>query len=185
MSKLIKQMEMDSLKADFKEIRDLVVLNTRGLGCQGDHLFRANLRKKNIRLKMVKNSLARRIFGELGLSVSEDPAYWEDATTFAYGAGSLAELSREIDGELKSAKNAPVYKDTVKVKGAISDGAAVSFEQALKMPTRLEAVAQVIMLALAPASRLLSQLAGPASSVAGQIKSISEKTPETPAPASI
>src|ERR1700681_733195 len=111
MSKIIKQMEMDALQADLKEVRDLVVLNTKGLSCQGDYLFRANLRKKSIRLKMVKNSLARRVFSDLGLRVPDDSPYWGEATTFAFGAGSIAELSREIESELRSPKNGPLYKD--------------------------------------------------------------------------
>ena len=41
MSKAIKQMEMEALKSDFKGVRDMVVLNTTGLSCHGDYLFRA------------------------------------------------------------------------------------------------------------------------------------------------
>ena len=52
------------------------------------------------------------------------------------------------------------------------------FELALKMPTREEAIGRVISLALAPASRLLGQLLGPAASVASQIKTISERKEE-------
>ena len=54
-------------------------------------------------------------------------------------------------------------------------GQEVSFAQALKMPTRVEAIGRVIQLALSPASRLVSQILGPASTLAGQIKSIGEK----------
>ena len=178
MSKVIKQMEMDSLKDTFKEVRDLVVLRITGLSGVADHQFRAALRKKNVRLKVVKNSLARRVFQELGLNVGDESPYWEGPTAFAWGAGSVAELSRTVDGELKAPKTAAQYKDKVVVKGAVADGQPVPFDRALKMPTRIEAIARVISLALAPASRLVSQLKGPGSALASQIKTLAEKKPE-------
>ncbi len=178
MSKVIKQMEMDALKRDFQGVRDVVVLSTKGLTCLGDSTFRANLRKKNIRVKVVKNSLTRKVFGEIGLNVGDESPYWTGPTTMVWGAGSVAELSQAVDGELKTPKIAALYKDKVKVKGAIADGQEVSFETALKMPTRAQAIARVLMLALAPASRIAGQIIGPAAAVASQIKTLSEKRPE-------
>src|ERR1700674_4713556 len=106
MSKQIKQMEMDALKQTFQGIQDLVLLTVSGMNSQVDNQMRLTLRKKNIRLQVVKNSLARRVFEEMGLQVAK---YWEGPTTVAWGAGSLAELSRELDTLFK--KN-----DKVKVK---------------------------------------------------------------------
>jgi large subunit ribosomal protein L10 len=184
MSKQIKQLEMDALRKTFGEVRDLVVLTVNGLSCQADNQLRLSLRKKNIRLQMVKNSLARRVFDGLGISLPKESPYWAGTTTLAWGAGSLAELSRDLESELKAlvTKNAKL-KDKVKVKGAISDGQEVTFDRALKMPTRAEAIANVIALALAPASRLVSQIQAPGASLASQVKTISEKKPEESAPA--
>jgi large subunit ribosomal protein L10 len=167
MSKVIKQMEMDVLKRTFQDVRDFVVLSTEKLSCQANDQLRAALRKKSIRLQMVKNSLARRVFDELGMKLS---SYWQGTSLLAWGAGSLSELSRELDTLLK--KN-----DRVKVKGAISEGQEVTFQAAREMPTRAEAVGRVIGLALGPASHLVGQILGPASQVAGQIKTLSEKKP--------
>jgi large subunit ribosomal protein L10 len=168
MSKQIKQMEMDSLRATFGEVRDLVVLTTNKLDCQVDHQVRTALRKKNIRVKMVKNSLARRVFGDLGITLND--TLWTGSTLFAWGASSLADLSKEIDSLLR--KN-----DKLKVKAAVSEGQEVTFQSALAMPTRTEAIARVIGLALSPASRLVAQILAPASVVAGQLKTLSEKQP--------
>jgi large subunit ribosomal protein L10 len=168
MSKQIKQMEMDALRQTFQSVRDLVVLSATGITCQADNQLRLNLRKKNIRLQVVRNSLARRVFGELGMKAN---TFWEGPTLLAWGAGSLAELSRELDGLLK--KN-----DKVKFKGAISEGQEVTFRQALAMPTRAEAIGRVLSLALSPAGRLVSQILAPAGRVASQIKTLSEKSEE-------
>ena len=178
MSKQIKQMEMDALKQDFQGVRDLVVLSVKGMTCQADQTFRANLRKKNIRVKVIKNSLTRKVFGEIGLNVGDDSPYWVGPTTMVFGAGSVAELSQAVDGELKAPKTAPLYKDKVAIKGAVADGQPVPFDTALKMPTRQQAIARVLMLALAPASRIAGQIVGPAAAVASQIKTLSERKPE-------
>ena len=170
MSKQIKQMEMDSLKQTLQEVRDLVVLSVSGLSSTTDNQLRLGLRKKNIHLQVVKNSLCRRVFSELGMK-APDP-YWEGPTMLAWGAGSLADLSKEI--ESLSKKN----DKTIKVKGALAEGQGVTFKQALAMPTRAEAIGRIVMLALSPASRLVGQILGPASRVASQVKSIKDTVPE-------
>jgi len=187
MSKQIKQMQMDALKATFHEVRDLVVVDITGLDSIADNHLRKALRKKNIQMHMVKNSLARRVFDEIGLKVPKDSPYWAGSTFMAWGAGSLAELSRTLDEQLKDfvKKNAKL-KDKLKIKGAISEGLPVAFDLALKMPTRAEAIGRVVGLAMAPASRLVSQLKAPGANLASQVKTISEKKPEeaaAPAPA--
>jgi large subunit ribosomal protein L10 len=184
MSKVIKQMEMDALRNTFEKVRDAVVLSVKGLNCQLEGSFRATLRKKNIRLKMVKNSLTRRVFDDLGIRLGADSPMWIGPTAFAWGAGSVAELSRAIDEELRRSKNAAAYRDKVNVKGALADGQVISFDQALTMPTREEAIAQIIGMILGPGSAIAGCLTGPVSQVASQIQTISEKKEEeTPAPA--
>jgi large subunit ribosomal protein L10 len=133
------------------------------------------LRKKGIRLHQVKNSLARRVFTDMGLTVN---AAWEGSTTIAWGAASVAELSKEIETIVK--KN----DKKIKVKTAVADGQEVAFDIALKMPTRAEAIGRVVMLALSPARRVAGQIVGPASQVCGQIKGIKDsKKDEAPADA--
>jgi large subunit ribosomal protein L10 len=183
MSKQIKQLEMDALKNTFKDVRDLVVLSVSGVDCQADNKLRLSLRKKNIRLQVVKNSLARRVFDDIGIRLSQDSGYWTGSTVMAWGANSVAELSRTLDAEVQDlVKKNPKLKDAVRIKGAVSDGQAIGFALALKMPTRTEAIARIISLTLAPACRLVGQIKTPAARVAAQIKSLSEKTPETAAP---
>ena len=184
MSKVIKQMEMDSLRGSFQDVRDAVVLSIKGLNCQLEGALRATLRKKNIRIKMVKNSLTRRVFDDLGIRIGADSPMWIGPTAFAWGTNSVAELSRAIDDELKKSKNAAAYKDKVNIKGALADGEVIRFEEALTRPTREEAIASIIVMILGPGSAIAGCLTGPISQVASQIQSISEKKEEeTPAPA--
>src|SRR6185295_10002004 len=98
MSKAIKQMQMNVLKTSFQGVRDLVMLNIVGLNAIDDNKMRLGLRKKGIRLHQVKNSLCRRVFNEMGLQVAKA---WEGSTTIAWGAGSVAELSKELQTFVK------------------------------------------------------------------------------------
>src|SRR5207249_6756574 len=98
MSKIIKQMEMAALKKTFAGVRDPVVMKIVGLNAIADNQVRLALRKKGIRLQMVKNSLARRVFTEMGIAITTG---WEGATTVAWGATSMAGLSKEIESLAK------------------------------------------------------------------------------------
>jgi len=169
MSKAIKQLEMDTLNRTFKDVRDMVLLSVSGLNATLDNQIRLGLRKKGIRLQVVKNSLAKRVFDGLGVKITKA---WEGNTVVAWGGTSVADLAKEIESLAKKNDKA------MKVKGAVTEGQEISFAQALKMPTRAEAIGRVIQLALSPASRLVSQILGPASTVAGQIKSMGEKKAE-------
>src|SRR3954471_3014359 len=102
MSKVIKQMQMDVLKNTFKDVRDMLVMNVVGLNAIADNQIRLGLRKKGIRLQMVKNSLARKVFQDLGMKVTT--GLDTGSTTVAWGTTSIAALSKEIEAIAK--KNA-------------------------------------------------------------------------------
>jgi len=123
---------------------------------------------------MVKNSLARRVFQDMGIKIDQ---VWSGPTLMAWGADSIADLSKSLEEVIK--KNPKLT-----VKAAVAEGQAVTFEQALKMPTRQQALSQVLAAILGPAAQLAGQIAGPAAQIAGQIKTLSDKKPEeAPAPA--
>jgi large subunit ribosomal protein L10 len=174
MSKVIKQMQMDALKKDFNGVRDMVLLNIVGLDAIAENKMRLDLRKKGIRLQMVKNSLARRVFGEMGLKAE---SAWAGPTTVAWGAGSVAELSKEIETLVKK------YTKKMAVKSAIADGQEVTFDVALKMPTKQEILSSIVGMIMGPASQIAGQIVGPGSQIAGQLKTLSEKKESDPAPA--
>src|SRR3954452_22855712 len=111
MSKQIKQMQMDALGQTFGSVRDMVLMSVSGLSCQQDTQLRHTLRKKNIRLQVVKNSLARLVFARLGMNLTQ---CWAGPTTVAWGAAGLADLSKELDTLFRR-------NDKVKFKGAVAD----------------------------------------------------------------
>jgi large subunit ribosomal protein L10 len=174
MSKAIKQMEMDALRQRFAGVREMVLLSVSGLNCTADNQLRAALRKKNIRVQMVKNSLARRVFKDLGLGISPESEFWARSTWVAWGTPSAAELSQELDKTVKDNK----YKGKVTVKGGVVEGQPVAFDVMLKMPTKAQALGTIVGMIIGPASQIASQIIGPASQIASQINTIAEKKPE-------
>ncbi|MFL5329912.1 MAG: 50S ribosomal protein L10 [Gemmataceae bacterium] len=177
MSKAVKQMQMDVLSKQFGDVKDMVVLTVTGIDAQTENAMRLALRKKNIRMQMVKNSLMRRVIGK---GVSLPDSAWAGTTVIAWGGESVKGLSKEIETYLKE----PKLKDKLKVKTAVAEGHPVAFELALKMPTRLEAIGDVVAAMLGAGSSIAGALTGPASQIASQLQTISEKTEEgAPAPA--
>jgi large subunit ribosomal protein L10 len=173
MSKQVKQMQMDVLAKTFQGVKDMVFLTATGVDATTDNKVRLGLRKKNISMMMVKNSLLRRVFGDAGINPGDGT--WSGTTVVAWGAESVKDLSKEIEAAiLKDAK----LKDKVKVKSALAEGQPITFEQALKMPTRKEAIGEIVAALIGPASSIAAALTGPAAQVAGQIQTISEKKPE-------
>lgn len=172
MSKQVKQMQMTVLENQFQGVNNVVFLQAEKIDAQADNAMRLGLRKKNIRLMMVKNSLLRRVFGRRGVTVSDK--IWAGPTVVAWGGDSIKDLSKELEPLLKDAK----FKDKLKAKGALAEGQEVTFEQALKMPTRLEAIGELIGMILSPGAQIASALTGPAAQVASQIASIADKKPD-------
>jgi ribosomal protein L10 len=176
MSKQVKEMQMGVMRNAFEKVRDLVVLNAGGVTAQNDNTLRLALRKQKISMMMVKNSLARRVFGELGMKFDK---VWEGPTILAWGKDSIAELSKALDEYLKK----DAYKEKLKVRTAIADGTLVPFETAKTLPTREEVLSEVLGLLLSPARQVAAQITGPANQVAGQLFALSEKKPDEAAPA--
>lgn len=174
MSKQIKQMQMDVLTKDFEGVNTMVFLTAKGIDALTNNAMRLGLRKKNIRLQVVKNSLMRRVFGQRGVTVSEE--IWSGPTMIAWGGDSVKGLSKEIETHLKD----PKLKDKLAVKSVLADGATTTFAAALTMPTRLEAIGEIIAALTGPGGQIASCITSPGGQVASQIKTIAEKA-ETPA----
>lgn len=178
MSKVIKQMQMDALKQQFSGVKNLVFLSQSKLGAIAENQLRLALRKKGVRLHQVKNSLARKVFAELGL---DHHHLVSGNTVLAWGGENVKELSKELESAFRDmSKKDPKFNEKVTVKGAIAEGTPVTFAEALKMPTRLEAIGEIVAAMTGPGSAIAGLLIGPGGAVASQIET---KSKEETAPA--
>jgi large subunit ribosomal protein L10 len=169
MSKYVKEMMMDQLRADLGDNRSLLILDLKDLDAQGEYQLRRDLRKKSIRLRVLKNTLARRVFADLGMDGLSK--YLTGASAAAWGGEGIAELAKEISQQVKTLKK-PV------IKGGAVDGVVVGAEQVediTKLPSREVLIGQVISLLLGPTRQVVSMLGSPASTLIGQLEALVEK----------
>lgn len=169
MSKWLKKMEMDELSKTLGDTRDFILLSWSKVTSNDQINMRLALRKKNIFLHMVKNTLASLVLKDKGIQGLDD--FLKGPTVLAWGANSVAELSKEIDTYVKKNPN-------IKPKTAVADGAPVPFADAKNLPTREQALANLAAAILGPGAALAACLQGPAGELASQLKQLGEEKDE-------
>jgi ribosomal protein L10 len=171
MSKKIKEFELNDLRKTFKGVKDFVLLQPLKLDSAADYEMRKTLRAKKIRVKMVKNSLVKKVFDENGVKV--DPG--AGPTLLCWGADSTKELGLAVEAILKQLRPDTKQPEKIKPKTGIADGEAIALEKLKDVPTRQEAIGGVIAALLGPGSALAGCLVGPANSLAGVLQAIEDK----------
>lgn len=173
MSKYVKEMMMDQLKSDLDGNRSLLIVDLNGLDAQAEWKLRTDLRKKSIRLRALKNTLARRVFTDMGIEgVSR---YLQGPSMVAWGGEGVAELAKEVSTQVKALKKP-------QIKGGAVDGIVVGPEQVediTKLPSREALIARVASMALAPAQRIVSLANAPVGGLMSQLKTMAEPAEES------
>ena len=175
MSKYVKEMMMDQLRGDLNGTRSVLILDFKGLDAVSENQFRLDLRKKNIHVRALKNTLARRVFTDIGLDGLDQ--FLEGPSVAVWGGEGVAELAKEISTQVKNLKKP-------EIKGGAVDGVVIGpaqVEDITKLPSREALIARVASLALAPVNRVVSLAQAPASNLLGQLKTLSEGAPEAEA----
>lgn len=173
MSKAVKQLELDDLRKTFKDVRDYVLLEPVKVDSATEYTFRKTLRGKNVRVKLVKNSYAKKVFAEMGLQA---PAL-AGPTLVCWGGDSPKGLANAVDGAIKDSKKDPKAADKYKEKTGLVDGNPMPLGAMKNVPTRLEAIGEIVNAVCAPGSAIAGALTGPASQLASILKAIEEKAP--------
>lgn len=170
MSKLVKNLMIRDYKTLFDGVDDALIVSIRGIPANDNNRMRLGLLEKNIRVTVVRNSLARKAVAESGLSGLEP--LFEGPSALAYGGESVIDVAREL---VKWAKEV----QQLELKGAILDGelfeGAAGVERLSSFPTREEALGKAVTLILSPAKKLMGQVKGPGGRLMGVIKAIEEK----------
>jgi large subunit ribosomal protein L10 len=171
MSKSVKQSIMRDYQSRLGDVEEAMVISIRGVKGTDTTRFRNKLRKSNIRVTVVQNSLARNKFKGTGLEPLGK--LLTGASALAYSTEqSVVTIARQI---VESLKDFPA----IELKGAVLDGTLYEgkarVEELSKFPTKEEAIAQNLTLILSPARKLAAQIKGPGAGVAGLIKAIEAK----------
>jgi ribosomal protein L10 len=170
MSKSIKEMMMREYSSRLEGASDAMLISIRGVKAIPTSKLRRGLAGKNIKITVVRNSLARKSFAGTGLEPLSKLLTGPSAV--CYGGASVVEVAREI---VKLIEGIP----EVELKGAVLDGTLYEGKAGVtelsKFPTKDEAIGKVVTLVVSPGRKLLGQIKGPGSNVAGIIKAIESK----------
>ncbi|MEN6575452.1 MAG: 50S ribosomal protein L10 [Phycisphaerales bacterium] len=171
MSKYVKQLvqtQLDKRIAD-GDLRDFVVVSTKGVGGTDNNVMRGALKQKGIRMLVVKNSLFTRALRDSKMDAAA--GLFSGPCTVVYGGDSIVDVAKEMQVWLKKVP-------AMEVKGAFVDGSLFDGKGAIalaSMPTRVELQARVVSCVLSPGARVAGAIKGPAGVIAGCIKTIIEK----------
>lgn len=171
MSKYVKNLITEDLRARLDGVEDALVVNVVGLQANVSHRLRKELRQKNIHVLVVKNSLAARAAAGTSLA----PAFEGLAGSAAvcWGAEDIVALAKEITRLSKDKQYAPFEP-----RGGVMGGerlTASQVEDVSKWPSREEQLSLLVGQILGPGGRLAGQLLGPGGAVASQIASRAEE----------
>jgi len=168
MSKLVKSLVTDELKAKYAGINSALVVDMTGLNVQAQEKIRKTLRSKSARLEIVKNSLARRAFS--GGPLEPLGKAMEGPCAVVVSKESLVDIARLLMDAAKEFNN-------LKLKNAIFDGdpSLMTVEELSKMKGKGELLGEVAMLISSPGRALAGCLRSPGGKIAGCLKMMADK----------
>ncbi len=170
MSKPVKEMIVANYKKRFGDIDSALVIEIRGMDANQNNAMRLDLGEKDIRVTIVKNSLARKAFAGTALEFLH-PAL-RGPSALAYGGESVVDVARALVGWAKKVEH-------LQLKAAVFDGEYFDGEAGVKklsqFPTKDEAKARIVQLVLTPAGNLVGAALSPGSTILSIVKEIQNK----------
>jgi len=177
MSKFVKDLITKDLRNRLDGVEDALLVDVIGLKNETNVALRQRLRKKNIQLLVVKNSLARRATEGTSLAPAFETA--DGTMALIWGGEDIISLAKEVI-TISEDKNFQPFAP----KGGVMDGQPLAGEQVKaisKWPSRSEQLSILSGQILSVGAMLSSQLLSAGGKLASQIKKKSEEGGEAPA----
>ncbi len=127
-----KKVVVEEIKNLASEAKSIVLVNYQGLTVAEDTEFRGEFRNKNVVYKVLKNTLVKRAFDELGIEGFNEDLNGPTAVAFAQDETGAAKVV--VDAAKK-------YQDKISVKSAYVDGKYVDVKGVIALasiPSREE-----------------------------------------------
>jgi large subunit ribosomal protein L10 len=170
MSKTVKELVINDLRRQLSGVNDALLVNVVGLDAIRTSKLRKELRGKNMKLEVVKNSLARRAAEGTPLAAAFQGV--EGTLAIIWGGEDIVALAKEV-ARVAGAKEYEGFS----ARGGAIDGAkltAAQVKQVSTWPTRQEQLSLLVGQILAPGAILAGQLSAAGGILAGQIKQRAE-----------
>jgi large subunit ribosomal protein L10 len=143
-----KEEELDELKKDLGEAKNLIVAKFQGITVAQDTELRQKIRATNSKYRVVKNTLAR--LAAKGTPAEELAKALEGPTSIAYNSTDPVALAKTL---IAYAKANPVFS----FKAGMVEGRVVNisdFNAIAALPSKEELIAKLLFLLNAPAQRI-------------------------------
>ncbi|MDA8698323.1 50S ribosomal protein L10 [Rhodopirellula sp.] len=171
MSKYVKELVTRDIRRRLDGVEDAVLVNCVGMDANTTAELRGELDKKDIKLLVVKNSLARRATEGSQLSAAFEGASGQVGV--CWGSSDFVSLVKEL---------VELDKDKTKFQafhasGGVMDGEkldADGIKAVSKWPSRAEQISMLVGQILGPGAQLSAAMLGPGKKLNSQIKKISE-----------
>jgi len=172
MSKPVKNLITKAYEGRFDGLSGAVLVDIRGIDSNTTNNFRASLAKKQMKITVVKNSLAKRAFDGTDLEGLTELIDGGSAMIYSVDEEtSVVNVARELLDWVKKLEK-------MEFRGAILDGikfGPTEIKKLSEFPTKEEAQAKVVTMLLSPARNLVGAVKAPAGNIAGILKTIQEK----------
>ena len=167
MSRIVKDMLVDDLKTKLSNVSDVVLVSLGRLNGHQTSQLRNALRKKNIHLQLIKNSLARR--ATAGTPIEAAFTHTEGMLAVAWGGEDVVDLAKELD-RLSGAKEFEGFE----CRGGALDGARLEpadIKRVAKWPSRAEQLSILSGQISSLGATLSAQILSAGGTLAGQLAS--------------
>lgn len=152
-----------------KRSQAVILVEYTGAKMKDMDAIRAKVRETGAEFHVVKNTLARRVFSDQGMTLPEDYLTKSTAVSFAF---------TDPAATAKALSNATKGMEFVKVKGGFLAGQPLNTAQVkalAELPPLPVVRAQLLGVLQAPAGKLVRTIAEPARSLASVFRAFSEK----------
>jgi large subunit ribosomal protein L10 len=183
----INRLLVKKAEVDYSKLTNMVVLQNLRVNSEQNHEIRATLRDKKSKLRIVRNRLTMKAFNELGL---------KDAQKLFMGPTCIVDADDPVTAAKVACELVEKFNKSLKLTGGVLEGKLLNADEVkalAKSKTKPEMIADIVLLAKSPGSKIAGQIKGPGGRIAGVIKALIEKlekaapaapaAPEAPAPA--
>ncbi len=164
-----KKVVVEEIKQKIQDSKSVVLVKFTGLTVAEDTELRREFRKNNVEYKVLKNTLIKRAFNDLGITDFDEDL--NGPTSVAFGADETGASKVVIDAVKK-------YDKKVSVKSAYVDGGKVNeagVKELAAMPSKEQLVAKMLGSLQAPISNFVGVLSAMPRSLVIALNAVAEK----------